>query len=86
MKDAFSFMGLTPLGMQPFEFDGSYVVCNGELCGFEKLIAGVEKRLVADAKTGFLLSGGLDSSLVCAIAAKKSDQAIQTKLIQLLGT
>ena len=37
----------------------------------EKLIAGVEKRLVADAKVGFLLSGGLDSSLVCAIAARK---------------
>ena len=38
----------------------------------KKLIAGVEKRLVADAKVGFLLSGGLDSSLVCAIAARKS--------------
>jgi asparagine synthase (glutamine-hydrolysing) len=29
-------MGLTPSGMQPFELDGSYVVCNGELYGFEK--------------------------------------------------
>lgn len=37
----------------------------------DKLVSGVEKRLVADAKVGFLLSGGLDSSLVCAIAAKK---------------
>lgn len=44
----------------------------------EKLISGVEKRLVADAKVGFLLSGGLDSSLVCAIAAKKSDVPIRT--------
>lgn len=44
----------------------------------EKLIAGVEKRLVADAKVGFLLSGGLDSSLVCAIAAKKSAKPIKT--------
>ena len=44
----------------------------------EKLIAGVEKRLVADAKVGFLLSGGLDSSLVCAIAAKKSSVPIKT--------
>ncbi len=44
----------------------------------DKLIAGVEKRLVADAKVGFLLSGGLDSSLVCAIAAKKSDKPIKT--------
>ena len=44
----------------------------------EKLIAGVEKRLIADAKVGFLLSGGLDSSLVCAIAAKCSDTPIRT--------
>ena len=44
----------------------------------EKLVAGVEKRLVADAKVGFLLSGGLDSSLVCAIAAKKSKTPIKT--------
>ena len=44
----------------------------------EKLVAGVEKRLVADAKVGFLLSGGLDSSLVCAIAAKKSKEPIKT--------
>ena len=44
----------------------------------EKLIAGVEKRLVADAKVGFLLSGGLDSSLVCAIAARKSAQPVRT--------
>ena len=44
----------------------------------EKLIAGVEKRLVADAKVGFLLSGGLDSSLVCAIAAKRSKKPIKT--------
>lgn len=44
----------------------------------DKLTAGVEKRLVADAKVGFLLSGGLDSSLVCAIAAKKSRTPIKT--------
>ena len=30
-----------------------------------KLSKAVEKRLHADAKIGFLLSGGLDSSLVC---------------------
>lgn len=58
-------------------------VCHDDLdtaCGKirEKLTAGVEKRLVADAKVGFLLSGGLDSSLVCAIAAKKSEGPIRT--------
>ena len=58
-------------------------ICYDDLetaCGkiHDKLVAGVEKRLIADAKVGFLLSGGLDSSLVCAIAAKKSREPIKT--------
>ncbi len=44
----------------------------------DKLTEGVRKRLVADAKVGFLLSGGLDSSLVCAIAARESKTPIRT--------
>ena len=30
-------MGLTPEGMQPFSLDGSYVVCNGEIYGYERI-------------------------------------------------
>ena len=37
-------MGLTPAGMQPFELDGSYVVCNGEIYGFEKLKARLAEK------------------------------------------
>ena len=44
----------------------------------EKLIAGVVKRLDSDAQVGFLLSGGLDSSLVCAIAARHGSLPVRT--------
>ena len=44
----------------------------------DKLVKGVEKRLDADAKIGFLLSGGLDSSLVCAISSKLLNKKIET--------
>lgn len=44
----------------------------------EKLISGIKKRLVSDAKVGFLLSGGLDSSLVCAVAQKCLRQPIRS--------
>ncbi len=58
-------------------------VCTDDLetvCGkiHDLLVDGVDKRLVADAKVGYLLSGGLDSSLVCAIAARQSDRPIRT--------
>ena len=44
----------------------------------EKLEKAVVKRLIADAPVAYLLSGGLDSSLVCAIAAKYSKKPIKT--------
>ena len=43
----------------------------------DSICDGIRTRLIA-APMGFLLSGGLDSSLVCAIAARMTDKPIRT--------
>ena len=43
-------MGLHPEGMQPFELDGSYVVCNGEIYCFPRL----KKKLMETGKYTFV--------------------------------
>jgi len=49
------------------------------------LSAAVRKQLVADVPVGILLSGGLDSSLITAIAAKVSNKPIKTFTVSFPG-
>ncbi|MEE3466961.1 MAG: asparagine synthase (glutamine-hydrolyzing) [Eubacterium sp.] len=60
------------VGIEP---DGLDAICEGI---HDRLMKGIEKRLTADQPIGFLLSGGLDSSLVCGAAAKLWDGPIET--------
>ncbi len=58
------------------DFTGDYEEARKELA--ERLGAAVERRLVADVPVGMFLSGGVDSGVVCALAAERSAEQIRT--------
>ena len=67
-----------PAALDEYSSDDIDTVCKNIR---ELLIAGIEKRLDSDVPLGFLLSGGLDSSLVCAISSKILGREIETYAI-----
>lgn len=50
-------MGLQPEGMQPFALDGSYVVCNGEIYGFEPMKQALQEK-------GYAFQSGSDCEIL----------------------
>ena len=62
-------MGLTPDGMQPFELDGSYVVCNGEIYGYEKIKEELAKKYTFKKKYK-LAAGKTAKSILISCGAR----------------
>ena len=60
----------------------------GQLVGQlrDTLIRAVERRLMADVRIGVFLSGGLDSSIIAAIAARSSDYVLPTFAVGTQGS
>ena len=88
-------MGLSPEGMQPFEQEGSWVVCNGEVYGFRRLkeeLARIDRqksiqrknrgKLVRVALVGYTNVG--KSTLMNLLS--KSDVFAENKLFATLDT
>jgi Asparagine synthase (glutamine-hydrolyzing) len=64
-----SIMGLTEAGMQPFELDGNYAICNGELYGFKK----VREELKAD---GYKSSSDSDCEIILPMYRKYGTESL----------
>jgi asparagine synthase (glutamine-hydrolysing) len=52
----------------------------------DTLVRAVERRLMADVRVGVFLSGGLDSSIIAAIAARRCDYALPTFAVGTRGS
>lgn len=69
---------------EPPRFNAPYTVAKDIIK--ELLIESVKKRLISDRPIGFLVSGGLDSSLVASIAQKLLNKPITTFSIGIKGS
>lgn len=62
--------------LQPGRFTGSPALARNTLR--EALIAAVRRRMIADVEVGAFLSGGIDSTLVCAIIRRELGLPLKT--------
>ncbi|PHQ94061.1 MAG: asparagine synthase (glutamine-hydrolyzing) [Pseudoalteromonas sp.] len=65
------------------EYNGKYSLNESESELEKSLLVSVEEQLVADVEVGAFLSGGLDSSLLCAIAKKIRPSFVKTYSIKI---
>ncbi len=67
-------MGLHPEGMQPFEMDGDYVVCNGELYNFRSTKEKLEKITTSSASliASFCCPYTANTALACFLCSMLS--------------
>ena len=84
-------MGLHPEGMQPFTLNGSAVVCNGEIYGFEKIRQSLsgeytfhsdsdcEVLLPLYEKYGVDMFSMLDAEFACILYDAKKNQFIAAR-------
>ena len=63
-------MGLTEEGMQPFELDGSAVVCNGELYGFRSVKEDSGRK-------GYTFKSDSDCEILLPLYKKKGHRDVQ---------
>ena len=58
------------------DYDGTYTQAQEEIQG--KVSKAVGRRLVADVPVGMFLSGGIDSSIICAVAQRQLNESALT--------
>ena len=83
-----SIMGLTEKGMQPFELGSNSIICNGEIYGFRKIKAALEKEYDFESdsdceillplyeKYGTAMFGMLDAEYACVLYDGDRDELI----------